>query len=311
MKLKGKTLLCSFFAMLGASLLCAGIGVAEPLPSAVRERITYACVLSLHEVLPKSFHQVKVEDLPSAGYLSGSVAYAPGAISVQPKEARRSLASGDEVDELDDYGDHESASVYDPFEGWNRFWFRFNDKFYLYVADPVYRGWQAITPHQLRTGLKNFFHNILFPVRFVNNLLQFKFKAAGVEFGRFMMNTMCSAGFADPASTKKTIVPVDSAGEDFGQTLGAWGLGHGPYLVWPFIGPSSLRETLGRIGDLFAEPFFYVQPWWAASAGSMSLRFNALDEVLPLYHDLTGAALDPYIAMREAYINYRNLHVRQ
>ena len=299
-------LLCSLVLI----LFWAGLSFAEPHSSSVEERITFALVRTLHDALPQSFHQVKVQNTASCGYL-GDVFFAPGAISVQANALERGLAAGDDLDELDNYDGQDASQVYDPFEGWNRFWFRFNDKFYLYVAAPIYRGWQAVTPHQLRTGLKNFFHNILFPVRFVNNLLQFKLKAAGVEFGRFMMNTMCSAGFADPASTKKTIVPMDSAGEDFGQTLGYWGIGHGPYLVWPFIGPSSFRETLGRIGDLFAEPFFYVQPWWAASAGSLTLRFNDLDEVLPLYQDLTGAALDPYIAMREAYINYRNLHARQ
>ncbi|MCR4666469.1 MAG: VacJ family lipoprotein [Desulfovibrio sp.] len=224
------------------------------------------------------------------------------------------MSAGDTVpaDDLDDYDtDGGGPVIADPFEGWNRFWFRFNDGFYVYVADPVYRGWKAVTPEIMRTGLQNFFHNALFPVRFVNSLLQFKFKAAGVEFSRFMLNTMCSAGFANPASKKKTIVPVDPAGEDFGQTLGVWGLGHGPYIVWPFLGPSSLRETVGRIGDLFADPLFYAQPWWAGTATAMTLRFNNLDSVLPLYLDLKGSALDPYIAMREAYINYRNLHVKQ
>ncbi|MCR5814669.1 MAG: VacJ family lipoprotein [Desulfovibrio sp.] len=308
---RSRAQLVGVLCVLGLCLLCTGQSLAASTTSPVRERISFALVRTLYDALPQSFHQVKASDLASCGYLADSVFFAPGAISVEAKPLERGLAAGDGVDELDDYETPDAQAVYDPFEGWNRFWFRFNDKFYLYVADPIYRGWQAITPHQLRTGLKNFFHNLLFPVRFVNNLLQFKFKAAGVEFGRFMMNTMCSVGFADPASTKKTIVPVDSAGEDFGQTLGYWGVGHGPYLVWPFIGPSSFRETLGRIGDFFTEPFFYVQPWWAGTSASFALRFNDLDEVLPLYQDLTGAALDPYIAMREAYINYRNLHVRQ
>lgn len=114
--------------------------------------------------------------------------------------------------------------------------------------------------------MKNFFSNILFPVRFINNILQFRFMEAGVEFGRFFINTTTSAGFADVAKGLKTVVPVDPAGEDFGQTLGRWGLGHGFYLVWPFIGPSSARDTVGRVGDLFAEPMFYLQPWELSAA---------------------------------------------
>ncbi|MBQ7617777.1 MAG: VacJ family lipoprotein [Desulfovibrio sp.] len=252
--------------------------------------------------------------LPSAGYLKSDLIPKEAIRVKEPKRAvkERGLAAGENnsgvANDLDDYEDATEVSVYDPFEGWNRFWFRFNDGFYLYVAEPVYRGWQAVTPASVRWGLKNFLHNALFPVRFVNNILQFKFKAAGVEFGRFMMNTMSSAGFSNPASTKKTIVPMDSVGEDFGQTLGVWGLGHGPYIVWPFIGPSSLRETFGLLGDMFAGPFLYIDPWWASSAAAFTLRFNNLDEVLPLYKDIKGAALDPYLAMREAYIRFRNEH---
>ncbi|MBQ7608925.1 MAG: VacJ family lipoprotein [Desulfovibrionaceae bacterium] len=254
--------------------------------------------------------------LPSSGYCKDSGQLDPRAILVRPKSPEiRGMAAGDRPnsidDELDDYGGETATTVSDPFEGWNRFWFRFNDRFYVYVADPVYHGWEVITPPGFRWALKNFLHNALFPIRFVNNILQLKFKGAGVEFSRFMMNTMCSAGFSDPARKKKSIVPVDPAGEDFGQTLAVWGLGHGPYIVWPFVGPSSLRDSIGRVGDIFADPFFYVQPWWLAYASAGTLRFNDLDSVLTLYKDLSRAALDPYIAMREAYCNYRNLHVNQ
>ncbi len=262
------------------------------------------------------FFPATASSLPSAGYCGDSASLDPRAVIVRPKsQEHRGMAAGDTPgaggDELDDYGGDVSSQVYDPFERWNRFWFAFNDRFYIYVADPVYRGWEAVTPSGLRWALKNFFHNALFPVRFVNNILQLKFKGAGVEFSRFMMNMMCSAGFSDPARKKKTIVPVDPAGEDFGQTLGVWGLGHGPYLVWPFIGPSSLRDSVGRVGDIFAEPFFYMEPWWLAYGTAGTLRFNNLDTVLSLYKEMSRAALDPYIAMREAYCNYRNLHVKQ
>ncbi len=141
---------------------------------------------------------------------------------------------------------------------------------------------------------------------------------AGVEFGRFIINTTSSAGFADVAKRHKTIVSVDPTGEDFGQTLGRWGFGHGIYLVWPFIGPSSLRDTIGRVGDVLAEPTFWLHPWpllyqphyqelaWGLGGG---LRFNTLGDILPLYDELNAAAVDPYIAMREAYINFRNNQV--
>ena len=229
--------------------------------------------------------------------------FQPGAITVAPYGTMRSDNT------LDDYDNEPAQSVSDPIEPWNRFWFHFNDIFFIYVARPAYSAWETVTPHQLRAGLKNFFFNLLFPVRFVNNILQFRFFEAGVEFGRFVINTTSSAGFADVAKGHKTIVPVDPTGEDFGQTLGRWGLGHGFYIVWPFIGPSSARDTVGRVGDLFADPMFYLQPMELRLGVAGGLRFNDLGDVLPLYEDLNTVAVDPYIAMREAYVNFRKAQV--
>lgn len=241
---------------------------------------------------------------PSTVY-GNAPALAPGAVTVHPYGSMRA------ADNLDDYDTEPVASIADPLEPWNRFWFHFNDIFYLHIAKPAYDAWVYVTPHQLRSGLNNFFSNLLFPMRFVNNILQFRFLEAGVEFGRFFINTTSSLGFADVARGKKTIVPVDPSGEDFGQTLGHWGIGHGFYVIWPFIGPSSARDTVGRVGDCFTDPIFYVYPWELATSSELALRFNALGDVLPLYEDLNSAAVDPYIAMREAYINFRNAQVKR
>ena len=249
----------------------------------------------------------QLETPPSVLY-GGAVQMHPEAIRVRPAGTLEKERAA-----LDDYEDEISGdeTIADPLEPWNRFWFRFNNFFYLNVAKPVYRGYSAITPRDFRSGMKNFFRNLLFPVRFANNILQFRFMEAGVEFGRFVINTTTTLGFADVARDKKTIVPVDPSGEDFGQTLGRWGIGHGFYIVWPFIGPSSPRDTLGRIGDLFADPFFYVHPWELASGSEFYLRFNDMGDVLPFYEDMSGAALDPYIAMRQAYVNFRRTQVNR
>lgn len=239
---------------------------------------------------------------PSSLYTESPI-LAPGAITVHP------YAQLLEAGSLDDYENEPIASIADPIEPWNRFWFHFNDIFFIYVAEPAYDAWVFVTPHQLRGGLKNFFSNLLFPMRFVNNILQFRFLEAGVEFGRFIINTTTTLGFADVAKGHKTIVPIDPSGEDFGQTLGRWGIGHGFYIVWPFIGPSSVRDTIGRVGDLFTDPLFYVQPWELGTGTELGMRFNALGDVLPLYKDLNTIAVDPYIAMREAYVNFRNAQV--
>lgn len=243
-----------------------------------------------------------------------AAAFKPGAIVVR----RNGLSAGD-TEDFDDYDSAPAKSIADPLEPWNRFWFRFNDLFFTYVAKPAYRGWEAITHEDIRSGLGNFFHHVMFPVRFVNNILQFRFLEAGVEFGRFIVNTTTSAGFADITKNKKTIVPVDPTGEDFGQTLGRWGIGHGFYLVWPFLGPSSLRETVGRVGDLFADPFFYLSPWpiyheleipWYASGTARGfLYFNDMGAMFPAYDSMKSASVDPYIAVREAWVKRRAMQV--
>lgn len=276
--------------------------------------LTLLCILAGYAfILCFSFTAIAAHNEPSLSSVYGNApTLAPGSVTVHPYSALQAESS------LDDYDSDFAQAISDPFEYWNRFWFHFNDIFFVYVAKPVYRVWEYITPQDIRSGLKNFFSNLLFPVRFVNNILQLRFMEAGVEFGRFIINTTSSAGFADVAKRHKTIVSVDPTGEDFGQTLGRWGFGHGIYLVWPFIGPSSLRDTIGRVGDVLAEPTFWLHPWpllyqphyqelaWGLGGG---LRFNTLGDILPLYDELNAAAVDPYIAMREAYINFRNNQV--
>lgn len=235
---------------------------------------------------------------PSTVY-AGNPALPPGSVTVINEVA----------DNLDDYDSEPVVSIPDPIEPWNRFWFNFNDIFYIHVAQPAYDAWKFITPQFFRTGMSNLFYNILFPTRFVNSVLQGRPMEAGVEFSRFMMNLMGGLCLVDLASSKKTIVPVDPSGEDFGQTLGRWGIGQGFYIVWPFIGPSSLRDTFGRIGDAFTSPLFYIEPWEASLAANAGFRFNDLYEVLPSYIDLRSIAVDPYLAMREAYASMRRAQV--
>lgn len=239
------------------------------------------------------------ETAPNSAIYTGNPSLAPGSVTVRENSA----------DNLDNYDDEPVASVPDPLEPWNRFWFRFNDIFYIHIAQPIYKGWQHITPQFFRTGASNLFYNILFPTRFVNSLLQGRPLEAGVEFSRFMMNMMGGFGLVDLASSKKTIVPVDPSGEDFGQTLGRWGIGQGFYIIWPFVGPSTLRDTVGRVGDAFTSPLFYLEPWELSLGTNVGFRFNDLYDVLPSYIDLKSIAVDPYLAMREAYISMRRAQV--
>ncbi len=211
---------------------------------------------------------------------------------------------------LDDYDSTPVQGISDPFEPWNRFWFGFNDIFYLYLINPLYKGYDYVMPDPVQSGLSNFFHNVLFPVRFVSSLLQGRPLAAGAEFGKFFINTTVGlGGFIDVAKHKKTIVPLDPSGENMDQTFGVWGFGTGPYLVWPIIGPSSVRGTFGTAADYFLDPTFYFQTPLAVTATAGGLRFNDLGPVLNLYNDSKAVAVDPYIAMREAYAAYKKRQI--
>lgn len=211
------------------------------------------------------------------------------------------------LDEDDDL-EHVGKIVADPIEPWNRAMFHFNDAVIDYVARPAYKGYAYVTPEFMRTGIKNFFHNLAFPVRFVNNILQGRPRAAGVEMSRFILNSTAGlGGLIDVAKHHKPVVPVED--EDLGQTFGVWGVGEGFYIVWPFLGPSTLRDTFGMVGDTFLDPVTYVKPWEAGVAIKAGKTFNELDDILDLYDNLKRAAIEPYSSMRDAYVQYRRAKI--
>jgi phospholipid-binding lipoprotein MlaA len=158
-------------------------------------------------------------------------------------------------------------------------------------------------------GIKDFFHNLSTPVRLVNSILQGKIGGAGRELGRFAVNTTVGVlGFWDPA---KTLMEIEASEEDLGQTLGFYGIGNGFYIVWPFLGPSTLRDTFGIVGDSFLDPVTYVDPWWA-KAGATGLRtINSTSLRLGQYEELKRVSLDPYIALQDGYIQSRQKKVEE
>lgn len=214
----------------------------------------------------------------------------------------------DDEDIMDDLGPVEPlVSIADPFEPVNRFFFHFNDKLYFWFLKPVSTGYKAIVPEPARIGVRNFFHNLGFPIRFVNCVFQGKFKGAGYEVGRFLINsTLGVAGFMDSASKHFDLPEYE---EDFGQTLGYYGLGHGFFINWPFIGPSSALDTVGEVGDAFLDPIYYIDvktKYDLAIKGIKEINKASLGTgVYGEYEDLKKAALDPYIAVRDAYYQYR------
>ena len=219
------------------------------------------------------------------------------------------VQSGEETDDelMEDlFGDEEEeVRINDPLESFNRAIFWVNDKIYFKLAKPVARGWRALAPEKVRISLGNFISNLFAPVRAANCLLQGKVEDFGNEIGRFMVNTTVGVlGFSDRAKKMTGIGPKN---EDFGQTLGVWGFGHGFYLVLPVLGPSSLRDGTGIVGDFLLDPLYWSVPerkivYISLKAGNY---VNAISLDKDTYEGIKRQAIDPYLFVRNAYAQKR------
>jgi phospholipid-binding lipoprotein MlaA len=224
-----------------------------------------------------------------------------------PTGIQMAQASVDDDSAAED--EEEVVEIADPIYYWNKGMYHFNDKFYFWLLKPVARGYRWAVPELVRTGVSNFFYNLRFPIRFVSCLLQAKGGAAVGELGRFVVNT--TAGVAGLRNVAKAHPKLNPSEEDLGQTFGRWGIGSGFYIVWPFLGPSTLRESVGWLGDLFLDPVTYVEPT-EASAGIMA--YEALNKTsfrIGDYEALKEAAIDPYISIRDAYVQHRKKKVEE
>ena len=241
------------------------------------------------------------------GLLTGCSAKTPAGNFANASQADSALPSLDDDDEyLDATGAHEIIA--DPLEPWNRFWFSFNDTAYDYVLRPLHKGYVFITPQPVRSGIGNFFHNLGAPVRMINCLLQGKGLEAGVELSTFIFNSTAGiGGLFNPA--KNLEKKVEPTGEDGGQTLGAWGLGEGLYLVWPLLGPSNVRDSLGMGLDYVMSPTTYLDSQeinWGLRAINV---FNSLDKLLDTYDSMKGMSVEPYTSLRDAFTKYRRAQI--
>ncbi|XPV76582.1 MAG: VacJ family lipoprotein [Desulfovibrio sp.] len=194
----------------------------------------------------------------------------------------------------------------DPFEGWNRFWFSFNDYLITGVINPFSTGYKAVVPERPRMWIDNFFNNLFFPIRFVNNLLQGEVEGAGVELSRFVGNTAFGlGGLGNPTEDNAPVHKVGNTDEDTGLTLGHWGFGSGPYLVWPVLGSSSVRDSIGLIGDTYLSPLTYMNPWYYSLGAKGFYRLQQFSFHMDDYADMKAASLDPYLTFKDVYLNYR------
>lgn len=214
------------------------------------------------------------------------------------------------VDEFVNQPQVDNGGMNDPLEPLNRVFFTFNDRLYFWVLKPVATGYKAVfADEDVRMCFSNAFHNILAPVRVVNNLLQGKIVGAGNELASFVINsTLGVAGLADPAHREFGLAASD---EDFGQTLGSYGLGNGFYICWPLLGPSSLRDTVGTVGDSFLDPLMHLTAsdevvGYALQGGK---QVNKVSLRIGEYEQFKEASFDPYVAVRNAYAQHRQSRV--
>lgn len=241
----------------------------------------------------------------------------------QDKEKDKDIeeAADEEEDEEDDeyLEEEEMETIADPLKPFNRLMFDFNDKLYFYLLKPVAQVYETVLPEPVRVSIRNFISNITTPVRLLNCILQGKVEKAGIEYSRFMVNTIAGGlGFFDIAKKYSSLEKQD---EDFGQTLGFYGMKEGFYIVWPFFGPSTVRDTLGSVGDFFSDPFVYVNP--ATDIGITKInsdihsgitttnRVNETSLTLGTYEEFKESSFDPYVSMRSAYFEFRRKKIKE
>lgn len=221
--------------------------------------------------------------------------------------------------EFDTEFSQKQEEVFDPLSGYNRFMTTVNDKLFLNVINPISEGYAYITPETIRIGINNFFENIMFPVRFSNNLLQLKFKNASEELGRFTINTLWGLGGILDSATKELNMKPHK--EDFGQTLAFYGVGDGFPIVLPFLGPSNIRDTVGLVADSYVSPLSksgdayaeYKIPNNAIEQLSIA-TFNTINSVSLTpgeYESIRKDALDLYPFLRDIYSQSRKKQIEE
>lgn len=221
--------------------------------------------------------------------------------------------------EEDDFAEEfkEEVEDFDPLSGYNRAMTNFNDKFFTYVAIPTAKGYKYIIPKTARIGISNVFDNLGFPIRFINNLLQLKFHNSWEELQRFVLNsTFGVLGLMDVSELND--LGLKEHKEDFGQTLGFYGIGDGFHIVLPFLGPSNLRDTVSLAGDYFVSPLnkgdssYYIPDSDLKSFGLIALKITNKNSFNPdLYENLKKDAIDLYPFLKEIYTKKREKEIKE
>jgi phospholipid-binding lipoprotein MlaA len=220
-------------------------------------------------------------------------------------------ATGKSTPAADDLDEYSAATVSDPIERVNRGTFWVNHQLYHYVFHPISDAYKKVVPKLARKSIDNVFDNARYPIRLVNDLLQGNPERAGQETAKFFVNsTYGLAGLGRPSDRTPGLEDVPAA--DTGITFAKWGIPNGPYFVIPILGPSTARDTAGLVGDYALNPLSWVGIVWPYTwivAVPTTNTVRSLPHQMEAYDAATGNALDRYLAVRTAYIQYRNAAV--
>ncbi len=211
-----------------------------------------------------------------------------------------------------------AESNFDPLSPYNRAMTSFNDRLYIYVVFPLARGYNYILPTPVRESISNFFENLKYPIRLINNLFQLKLYNSWVETERFVVNsTLGVCGLFDPAYSWYNL---EQKNEDFGQTLGYYGVGGGFHVVLPFFGPSNLRDTASLVVDWQVDPFFYQEgrsynvltnSFWESISLSSFEYFNEYSSKEEAYKAMKKGSIDIYPLFKDIYEQKRKKEIEE
>ncbi|HEX6728134.1 MAG TPA: VacJ family lipoprotein [Nitrospira sp.] len=255
------------------------------------------------------------------------VLFADASPSVPPPAAARDATPDEPFDPFATPGE-EAVEEYDPWEPLNSKIFEFNRQFDRWLLKPVAKGYNFVVPNFVQVGISNFFYNIRVTPRLLNNVFQGKFKGAGIEAGRFLINTTAGiGGFFDVAQRFNLTTPE----EDTGQTLGFYGIKPGPYVVLPFLQPYTVRDLVGYVGDIALNPIYWLMfpiieiddipsliPHANRLTSSLILITARGTEIvndrslnLEKFQGVEESTVDLYAAVRNAYLQKRATAIRE
>ncbi len=217
-----------------------------------------------------------------------------------------------EFDDMENEFENEfetKKELIDPLEAYNRTITSFNDFTYLYVIDPVSEVYRYVIPEELRFCTANFFNNLSAPSSALNNLLQGKFKQSLTELTRFVLNT--TLGIGGLGDFSKEVLGIEKHQEDFGQTLGFYGVGRGFPIVLPLLGPSNLRDVTGYVGDYFTNPKVYLDNIPLSLGLSGYEKLNLMSLHVRTYKEMRKNAIDLYPFLQNFYEQYRQKQISE